>query len=107
VIDGPYLKVHDLDGLREYCRRTVALGYDGKWAVHPGQVEVINEAYSPPQDRFDQAVALLDAYETATVREHRGAVMLADAMIDEASAKIARKVVQRGRRAGFRSSGRD
>ena len=42
VIDGPYLKIRDLDGLRRYCERTALLGFDGKWAIHPDQVVVIN-----------------------------------------------------------------
>lgn len=104
VIDGPYLKIRDLDGLRRYCERTALLGFDGKWAIHPDQVAVINEAYSPTEERFDQAVALLAAYEAATADERRGAVRLGDEMIDEASAKMARKVVRRGERAGLSPS---
>ncbi|MBO0894349.1 MAG: CoA ester lyase [Acidimicrobiales bacterium] len=101
VIDGPYLKIRDLDGLRHYCERTALLGFDGKWAIHPDQVPVINEAYSPTKERFDQAVALLEAYEAATADERRGALRLGDEMIDEASAKMARKVKERGERAGL------
>jgi citrate lyase subunit beta/citryl-CoA lyase len=101
VIDGPYLRIRDLDGLRQYCRRTVLLGFDGKWALHPDQVPVINEAYSPTQERYDRAVAVLEAYEAATSDERRGAVLLGDEMIDEASAKMAHKVKKRGERAGL------
>jgi citrate lyase subunit beta / citryl-CoA lyase len=101
VIDGPYLRIRDLEGLRSYCARTVLLGFDGKWAIHPDQVAVINEAFSPTGERFDRAVALLDAYEAATSDEQRGAVRFGDEMIDEASAKMARKVKQRGERAGL------
>jgi citrate lyase subunit beta/citryl-CoA lyase len=103
VIDGPYLKIRDLEGLRQYCRRTVLLGFDGKWALHPDQVPVINEAYSPTQERYDRAVAVLAAYEAATSGERRGAVLLGDEMIDEASAKMAAKVKKRGERAGLGS----
>jgi citrate lyase subunit beta/citryl-CoA lyase len=101
VIDGPYLRIRDLDGLRRYCERTALLGFDGKWAIHPDQVAVINEAYSPTKERFDQAVVVLGAYEAATANEGRGAVRLGDEMVDEASAKMARKVKQRGMRAGL------
>ena len=104
VIDGPYLKIRDLDGLRDYAMRTRILGYDGKWALHPDQVRVINEVFTPTQEQFDRAVDILDAYEKATMEERRGAVMFGDEMIDEASRKMATKFVTRGERAGLTRS---
>lgn len=104
VIDGPYLKIKDLDGLREYCMRTRVLGYDGKWALHPDQVEIINEMYSPTQEQFDRAYAILEAYQEATESQRLGAVMFGDEMIDEASRKMAIKFVARGQRAGLKRS---
>lgn len=101
VIDGPYLKIHDLDGLRDYSLRSRILGFDGKWALHPGQVSVINEVFTPTQAQFDRAHAILDAYAHATETDRRGAVMFGDEMIDEASAKMATKFVARGERAGM------
>ncbi|MGH9187611.1 MAG: HpcH/HpaI aldolase/citrate lyase family protein [Acidimicrobiales bacterium] len=107
VIDGPYLKIRDHDGFRDYCNRTRVLGYDGKWALHPDQVDILNEVFSPTQEQFDHAWDLLDAYEKATTEgERRGAVMFGDEMIDEASRKMATKFVRRGERAGYtRSAG--
>lgn len=104
VIDGPYLKIKDLDGLRDYCNRTATLGYDGKWALHPDQVDVINDVYSPTQEQFDRANDILDAYSQATDVELKGAVMFGDEMIDEASRKMALKFVGRGLRAGMTRS---
>jgi citrate lyase subunit beta/citryl-CoA lyase len=104
VIDGPFLKIRELDALREYCARTRILGYDGKWALHPDQVTVINEMYSPTQEQFDRACAILDAYRKATEEERKGAVMFGDEMIDEASRKMAVKFVRRGQRAGLTRS---
>ncbi|MBV8950547.1 MAG: CoA ester lyase, partial [Actinobacteria bacterium] len=103
VIDGPYLYVRDPEGFRDYCQRTHFLGYDGKWALHPDQVTVINEVYTPTQEQFDRACDLLEAYEAATTGEgeRRGAVMFGDEMIDEASRKMATKFVARGERAGM------
>lgn len=101
VIDGPYLKIKDLDGLKDYCSRTVSLGYDGKWALHPDQVRAINEIYSPTQEQFEKANDILDAYRAATEVELKGAVMFGDEMIDEASRKMALKFVSRGERAGM------
>jgi citrate lyase subunit beta / citryl-CoA lyase len=104
VIDGPYLKIRDVDGLRAYAARTQLLGYDGKWALHPDQVAVLNEVYSPTQEQFDRAYAILEAYRAATDEERRGAVMFGDEMIDEASRKMALKFVTRGERAGLTPS---
>jgi citrate lyase subunit beta/citryl-CoA lyase len=104
VIDGPYLKIRDLDGLRDYATRTQVLGYDGKWALHPDQVTVINEVYTPTQEQFDRACDILDAYQQATDVDRRGAVMFDDEMIDEASRKMAVKFKFRGERAGMNRS---
>ncbi|MDA8195630.1 MAG: CoA ester lyase, partial [Actinomycetota bacterium] len=91
VIDGPYLKIRDIEGLHDYCQRTANLGYDGKWALHPDQVTEINKIYSPTQEQFDRANAILDAYKEATEGDRKGAVMFGDEMIDEASRKMAIK----------------
>jgi citrate lyase subunit beta/citryl-CoA lyase len=104
VIDGPFLKVREPEAFRDYCRRTRILGYDGKWALHPDQVTILNEIYSPTQEQFDRAWAILDAYKNATEHELKGAVMFGDEMIDEASRKMALKFVSRGERAGLKRS---
>src|SRR6266508_3912667 len=104
VIDGPYLKIRDLDGLRDYSQRARTLGYDGKWTLHPDQIEVVNETFSSTQEQFDHALAILGAYEHATEGEGKGAVMFGDEMIDEASRKMATKFVKRGERAGLTRS---
>ena len=104
VIDGPFLKVRELDALREFSQRTKVLGYDGKWALTPDQAGVLNEVYSPTQQQFDKAWAILDAYKQATENDLKGAVMFGDEMIDEASRKMAIKFVSRGERAGLKRS---
>jgi citrate lyase subunit beta / citryl-CoA lyase len=104
VIDGPYLKVKDMDGLRDFSMRTRILGYDGKWALTPDQVTVLNEVYSPTQEQFDKAWDILEAYEKATETDRKGAVMYGDEMIDEASRKMATKFVTRGARSGLTRS---
>jgi citrate lyase subunit beta / citryl-CoA lyase len=104
VIDGPYLYVRNLDGLREFAQRTRVLGYDGKWALTPDQAAVLNEVFSPTQEQFDRAWDILDAYQKATEEDRKGAVMFGDEMIDEASRKMAIKFVTRGERAGLSRS---
>jgi citrate lyase subunit beta/citryl-CoA lyase len=101
AIDGPYLLIKDLDGFREMATRAKALGYDGKWALHPGQIDVLNEVFTPTQGEYDKAEAMLDAYRHATEVERRGAVMFGSEMIDEASRKMAEQLAARGQAAGL------
>lgn len=107
VLDGPFTAIPDLDGLRDSARRVAALGLDGKWVLHPTQVEVVNDVFTPDRADFDRAVALLDAYEHATSAAGggRGAVMHDGEMIDEASRRMALVVAARGRAAGLTGSG--
>ncbi|ULE31505.1 HpcH/HpaI aldolase/citrate lyase family protein [Mycobacterium sp. IDR2000157661] len=107
AIDGPYLKIRDADGFRRVAGRSAALGYDGKWVLHPDQIAAGNEIFSPRQKDYDHAELILEAYEWHTSREGgaRGAVMLGDEMIDEASRKMARVIAGKGRAAGMQRQG--
>jgi citrate lyase subunit beta/citryl-CoA lyase len=109
AIDGPYLVIEDLEGLRENAARARALGYDGKWAVHPSQIDVLNEVFAPTREEFERARAILDAYEQAAGAGRSGAVRLGSEMIDEASRKMADRVIARGAAAGMGegAAGRD
>jgi citrate lyase subunit beta/citryl-CoA lyase len=100
-IDGPFAQIRDTEGLRTFAERAAMLGYDGKWALHPGQIEILNEVFSPRQDDFDKANAILQAYRQATEIAKTGAVMLGDEMIDEASRKMALVMVERGQALGM------
>jgi citrate lyase subunit beta/citryl-CoA lyase len=73
--------------------------------LHPGQVDVVNQAFSPDQDSYDRAEQILDAYAEAAGVQHRGAVMLGDEMIDEASRKLAMVTAAKGRAAGLARRG--
>src|SRR5262249_60315491 len=106
AIDGPYLASGALDGLAAAAASTAALGYDGKWVLHPGQIDVVNRAFSPGQDDYERAELILDAYRYHTSVEHRGAAMLGDEMIDEASRTLALVVAAKGRAAGLRRAQR-
>ncbi|MGZ4593367.1 MAG: HpcH/HpaI aldolase/citrate lyase family protein [Actinomycetes bacterium] len=103
AIDGPYLQIKDVDGFRRVAGRSAALGFDGKWVLHPGQIDAANEVYSPAQGDYDHAELILDAYDyyTSEAGGKRGAVMLGDEMIDEASRKMALVVAAKGRAAGL------
>jgi len=104
AIDGPYLQIKDLDGFKRVAGRSAALGFDGKWALHPDQVAAANEAYSPLQSDYDHAENILDAYDYFTSEKGgaTGAVMLGDEMIDEASRKMALVISAKGRAAGIK-----
>ncbi|KQY03272.1 citrate (pro-3S)-lyase [Mycobacterium sp. Root135] len=103
AIDGPFLKVRDVEAFRRVAGRAAALGYDGKWVLHPDQIDAGNEIFSPRQADYDHAELILEAYEwhTSRVGGARGAVMLGDEMIDEASRKMALVVAGKGRAAGM------
>ncbi|HET7408165.1 MAG TPA: CoA ester lyase [Mycobacteriales bacterium] len=103
AIDGPFLQIKDVEGYKEVARRSQALGFDGKWVLHPGQIDAANEVYSPKQDDYDHAELILEAYEwyTSEAGGKRGAAMLGDEMIDEASRKMALVIAGKGRAAGM------
>lgn len=104
VIDGPHVKIADLDGLRETSRRSQQMGLDGRWALHPTQIDILNEVFSPTQGAFDRALGVIEAYHSAITEDRRGAVMFDGEMIDEATRKVALKLVDRGQRAGMERS---
>ncbi len=103
AIDGPFLQIRDVDSYKRVAGRAAALGFDGKWVLHPGQVDAANEVFSPSQGDYDHAEEILDAYEyfTSAAGGALGAVMLGDEMIDEASRKMAIVVAAKGRAAGM------
>jgi citrate lyase subunit beta/citryl-CoA lyase len=96
AIDGPQLAIDDLEGCRLGALRARALGFDGKWVVHPSQIEIVNEAFTPTREEYERAVEILSAYERATTNGV-GAVRFGAEMIDEASRKMAGRLVARGR----------
>jgi citrate lyase subunit beta/citryl-CoA lyase len=102
AIDGPYAAIGDVDGLATQSASVASLGYDGKWVVHPDQINTVNAAFAPDQGSYDRAERILDAYAHATANDRRGAVMLDGEMIDEASRKLALVAAARGRAAGLR-----
>jgi citrate lyase subunit beta/citryl-CoA lyase len=104
VIDGPYVKIRDTEGFRKFSMRSRELGFDGKWALHPDQVGILNELFAPSQEQFDRACDIIDAYAEATGGDRLGAVMFGDEMIDEASHKVCIKVKAKGERSGMKRS---
>ena len=91
-IDGPFGDFKDPDGYRAAAKRGAAMGIEGKWAIHPSQIALANEVFSPPAAEVDRAQRILVALEEAA-REGRGAAQLEGRMIDAASARMAQNVV--------------
>jgi citrate lyase subunit beta/citryl-CoA lyase len=100
AIDGPYARVGDDEGLRERAGLARALGMDGKWTIHPGQIATVNEVFSPARAEWERAEAMLAAYEEAHAAG-RGAAMHDGEMIDEANRKMAERIARAGRAAGY------
>jgi citrate lyase subunit beta/citryl-CoA lyase len=103
VLDGPFPAISDIPGLVAAARRVAAMGYDGKWVLHPTQVDPVNAAFTPDQDAFDHAERVLAAYDVATSAAGglRGAILHDGEMVDEATRRMASTVQQRGRAAGM------
>ena len=93
AIDGPFGDFGDPDGFMAGARRVAALGFDGKWAIHPSQIDLANEVFTPPESEVDQARRVLQALEEAAAAG-RGAAQLDGRMIDAASARMASNVVE-------------
>ena len=98
---GPGVAVEDIAAASPRVEAQV-LGHDGKWSVHPDQVPVLNEVFSPTVEHYARAWQVIDAYREAAEGAGRGAVTLGEEMIDEASHQAALAVVARGERAGMR-----
>jgi len=81
-----------VDGYLDAARRGAAMGYEGKWAIHPSQIDLANDVFSPPAAEVERAHRILAALEEAAA-EGRGAAQLDGRMIDAASARMAENIV--------------
>ena len=106
AIDGPTLEVRDINKFENSARISAAMGFDGKWVLHPDQIESCHRIFTPSQERFDEASCLVEAYEyfTSDAGGAKGAAIYKGAMIDEASRKMALALFARGRAAGLSPS---
>ena len=100
AIDGPVADYRDEEGLRKSCLVARSLGFDGKWCIHPGQVETVNEVFSPTERELEWARKVADAYEEANAAGS-GSISVDGQMVDAASIKMARNTLDLARGAGM------
>ena len=94
VLDGPVADYGDEEGLRRSCLIARSLGFDGKWCIHPAQIEIVNEGFSPTAREVDWAKKVVAAYEEANVASS-GSVSVDGQMVDAASIKLARNTLSK------------
>jgi citrate lyase beta subunit len=100
VLDGPVADYRDEEGLRESCLLARSLGFDGKWCIHPAQIEVVNEVFSPTEKEIEWAKKVVEAYEEASAAG-TGAITVDGQMIDAASIRMAQSTLDLAREAGI------
>jgi malyl-CoA/(S)-citramalyl-CoA lyase len=93
-IDGPYGDFKDPEGYLSAARRVAALGYEGKWAIHPTQIEAANAVFSPSADEVAKARRIVDAMAQAA-REGKGAVQVDGRLVDLANIRMAQNLLQK------------
>ncbi len=92
AIDGPYGDFNDPEGYRAAAARAAALGYEGKWAIHPSQINLANDVFSPPKAELERARKVVSLLQEAEL-EGKGAVALDGKMIDAASERMAKNII--------------
>jgi citrate lyase subunit beta/citryl-CoA lyase len=94
AIDGPFANFRDPDTYGEECRRASALGFSGKWAIHPSQIPIANERFSPTQEEVDGARRVIAAYREAE-SSGAGAAGMGGALIDAAAMRVMDAVIEK------------
>lgn len=100
VMDAPYGNFKDLDGLRQSAVMASALGCDGKWVIHPDQIDVVNAVFSPSQEEIERARKVIEAYDAA-VTSGSGAVSLGGSVVDSATIRMARQLWEQAKHLGL------
>ena len=100
AIDAPYGNFKDIEGLKRNAVMSCSLGCDGKWAIHPAQIDTINQVFSPSVEDIERAVKVIRAAEAAE-QEGRGAVAVEGRMVDQATVRLARQLVGHAQHLGM------
>jgi citrate lyase subunit beta/citryl-CoA lyase len=92
ALDGPVADYRDEEGLRESCVVARSMGFDGKWCIHPAQIEAVNETFSPTSEEIEWAEKTVEAYEEANAAGS-GSISVEGQMIDAASIRVAQRIL--------------
>ncbi len=92
AIDGPFGDFNDSDAYISSAKRAAAIGIEGKWAIHPSQIDLANKVFSPPDTEVKKATRIIEELDKAA-KEGKGAAQLDGRMIDAASARMAENIV--------------
>jgi len=101
AVDGVTLAVRDLEACRRDSEMAARMGFDGKWAIHPTQVPVINETFTPTAEQITRAQTIITAYDQADTSRGAGAIVIDDEMVDAATLRVERKRLEIARKAGL------
>ncbi len=101
VVDGVTLAIRDNEACRRDSQMAARMGFDGKWAIHPAQIEIIHEVFTPTQAEIAKAKHIIDEYEKADVQGGLGAIVIDDQMIDAAVLRVEWKKLAIAQRAGL------
>ncbi len=101
VVDGVTVQFRDLEQCEHDARSAAQMGFDGKWAIHPTQVPVINRAFTPSREEITRAQEIIALYERAGADSGLGAVVYKDEMVDAASLPIERKKLAIAQKTGL------
>ncbi len=94
AIDAPYGNFKDLEGLKRSCLLSKYLGFDGKWAIHPSQIEVINKVYSPEEEDIERCKKIVETFEES-LKGEKGSASIDGRMIDGATYRLAKSILDK------------
>ena len=101
VVDNVTLQFRDLDQCRKDAQKASQMGFDGKWAIHPDQIKVINEVFTPSKEELTRATDILELYKKADIDQGLGAIVYKDEMVDAATLRVEWKKVAIAKKAGI------
>jgi len=99
AIDAPYGNFKDAEGLKRAAETTNALGFDGKWVIHPAQIDIVNAVFSPTLAEIERAQAVMAAHQSA-VEKGRGAVSMDGRLVDQATIRMAKQLIEKAKISG-------
>jgi citrate lyase subunit beta/citryl-CoA lyase len=101
VVDNVTLQFRDLEQCRKDAGKASQMGFDGKWAIHPDQIKIINEVFTPSKEELTRATDILELYKKADIDQGLGAIVYKDEMVDAATLRVEWKKVAIAKKAGL------